>query len=513
MVTEMEKIDFILKEGATKNIGLKEFIKLQIVEFEDSDERKEMIEGQKYYDNITEILKKKRYYIDDNTRVAMSKFFSNYQLAHSIPRILVNQKAGLLLKKNISVKEILEDENQEEDKDYKKELKKMFNDRKHKTLKYTLIEAVNKGISWWQVYIDEDGKLKVRRVNAEKIVVLWKDDEHEIVDAIIMVYKMVAYEGTEKKIIKKVEYWDLEGVRYLVYQDDQLINDVDRLTEVADTVLKEDDGNGMVLCSHFIYDGTPENWEKIPFVYWKYNGNEKPLVYYLKSLVDCYDELTSIYADTLADTPKGVNVVKNYAEDIKKFNKNLQELNTIFLEEDGDYRRENVTIDIKAFKEYIELLRRDIYEAGAGVDTQSEKFGTAQSGVALEELFNGLDLDCSNIETEFQSSLEYFMFFVNTYLTMTTSRDYHEKEVEFIFNKSMITNENEKIEACKNSEGQVSKKTILAHHPFVTDVDAELKQLEKEEQNALGDYMKKIGNNPLEEDNLDNEDGDADGNE
>ena len=101
---------------------------------------------------------------------------------------------------------------------------------------------------------------------------------------------------------------------------------------------------------------------------------KKPLIFYLKSLVDCYDELTSIYADTIKDTPNGVNVVKNYGEDIKEFNKNLQELNTIFLDEDGDYKRENVSIDINAFKEFIELLRRDIYETGAGVDTQSEKF-------------------------------------------------------------------------------------------------------------------------------------------
>lgn len=480
MVTEMEKIDFILKEGATKNLNMKEFIKTQISDFEESDIRKGMIEGQKYYENITEIQNKQRYYIDDNQRVAASKFFSNFKLAHSIPRKLVNQKAGLLLKKNITVKEVIDD-GQKEDPEYKKQLKKTFNDRMHKRLKYTLIEAVNKGISWWQIYIDEEGKFKVRRVNAEKIVVLWQDDEHEIVDAIIMVYKMVLYDGTEKKIVKKAEYWDLEGVRYLIYENGELINDVERLEEVQDTVLKEDDGNGMVLCSHFIYDGQPTNWEKIPFIYWKYNGDEKPLIYYLKSLIDCYDELTSIMADTIKDAPNGVNVVKNYAEDIKKFNKNLQELNTIFLDEDGDYRRENVTIDINAFKEFIELLRRDIYETGAGVDTQSEKFQTAQSGVALEELFNDLDLDCSNIETEFQSSLEYFMFFENTYLQMTTAKDYHEKEVDFVFNKTMITNEKEKIENCKNSE-DLSRKSRLAHHPWVKDVDAELKQIETEEK-------------------------------
>ena len=125
----------------------------------------------------------------------------------------------------MNVKEILK-KDEKEDEDFKKVLKTIFNDRTHKLLKYTLIEAVNKGISWWQVYIDEEGKLKLRRIKAEKIVALWKDDEHEKLDAIIIVYKVIAYVGKEKKIIKKAEYWDLDGVRYLVYEDGKLINDV-----------------------------------------------------------------------------------------------------------------------------------------------------------------------------------------------------------------------------------------------------------------------------------------------
>ena len=68
MISEMEKIDFILKEGAVKGTNLKEFIELQIKEFEESDKRKLMFVGQKYYENDeTKISKKKRYYIDDNS--------------------------------------------------------------------------------------------------------------------------------------------------------------------------------------------------------------------------------------------------------------------------------------------------------------------------------------------------------------------------------------------------------------------------------------------------------------
>ena len=500
-ITEMEKIDYILREGAKNTIGFLNFIKEEINEFEHSPKRKDMLIGQRYYENEGDIKDKKRYYIADGgaVRIIENKFFSNYKLAHSIPRKLVNQKAGFLLKKKMNVKEILK-KDEKEDEDFKKVLKTIFNDRTHKLLKYTLIEAVNKGISWWQVYIDEEGNLKLRRIKAEKIVALWKDDEHEKLDAIIIVYKVIAYIGKEKKIIKKAEYWDLEGVRYLVYEDGKLINDVERIEEVKDTIINENakDEDEIILCSHFIKNGKPTNWTRIPFIYWKYNGDEKPLIFYLKSLVDCYDELTSIYADTIKDTPNGVNVVKNYGEDIKEFNKNLQELNTIFLDEDGDYKRENVSIDINAFKEFIELLRRDIYETGAGVDTQSEKFQTAQSGVALQELFNDLDLDCSNIETEFQSSLEYLMFFVYEYMKIIENKDYTNKEVEFIFNKSMITNETEKISNCNVSTGTISKKTVLANHPWVRDVDEELEQIENEEKENQQEYdkiLKQMQNN------------------
>ena len=502
MITEMEKINFLLKDGSMKNISMLEFIKLQIEEFEQSPQRHTMIEGKKYYENENEINKKVRYYIDDNTRVAENKFFSNYKLAHSITRKLVNQKAGFLLKQNLSVKEVLK-KDQKEDEEYKNELNEIFNSRRHKALKYTLIEAVNKGISWWQVYIDDEGKFKTRRINAEKVIPLWYDDEHEVLDAIILVYKIIVYEGTEKKIVKKAEYWDSKGVRYLVYDNGDLIDDVERLEEVKESIIAKDDGDGMTLCSHFIYDNQPANWEKIPFIYFKYNFDEKPLIYYLKSLVDCYDELTSIMADTIKDSPNGINVVTNYAEDIRKFNKNLHELNTIFLDHEGEYRRDNTSIDITAFKEFVELLRRDIYETGAGVDTQSEKFATAQSGVALQELFQDLDLDCSNIETEFQSSLEYFVYFVNKFLEMTTTKDYSEKEVEFIFNKSMITNESEKITDCKNAEGQISQRTILAHHPFVTDIDSEIRQLEEEKETEMGSYMQNITNLNNDNDNND----------
>lgn len=178
----------------------------------------------------------------------------------------------------------------------------------------------------------------------------------------------------------------------------------------------------------------------------------------------------------------GVNVVKNYGEEVNTFQKNLQTYNTVFLDADGDYKRENITLDIEAFKVFIEQLRKDIYEGGSGVDTQSEKFGTHESGVALKQLYADLDLDCSNIETEFKSSLEYFKAFIDEWIMITQNKDFSKNKIEWIFNKTMTVNEKELIENCKNSLDMISNATNIARHPWVDDPEKEIERMKQEKE-------------------------------
>ena len=49
----------------------------------------------------------------------------------------------------------------------------------------------------------------------------------------------------------------------------------------------------------------------------------------------------------------------------------------------------------------------------------------------------------------------------------------------------MPVNETDIINNCRSSDGLISRRTILTNHPWVKDVDAELKALEEEEQRAM----------------------------
>ena len=493
MITELERIDYELKKNAENGIKLSEFIYREKKEFEQSTRYKEMKIGDRYFANSSDIQKKNRVYIDVDGTEKISQHAKNFKLEHSIIYKLVMQKAGFLLKKEPTIQQ--RDEEHKDD-NYSKEISNIFNKKMHKRLKRTVIEAVNKGIGWWYVYIDEEGNLKTQLKYATKVIPLWADDEHEVLDAIILVYKLEEYTDTGKKNVIKIEYCNLEGVRYYVLDGDHLIEDVVEAERHTAAFLKKDK-EGISVFGHFILNEKPKVWKKIPYIYFKYNCNELSLIHYLKSLVDCYNEMTSTKADNIYEAPDGVNVVKNYSDDEEKFQKNLQTYNTIFIDDDGGYKREKIETDIDAYKVFIEQLRRDIYEAGFGIDTQSEKFGNQKTGVAIEELYADLDLDCSNIEIEFQASLEYFKYFIDNWLYLKTNKDYSEIDLDFIFNKTMTVNEQELIENCKNSIGIISMKTIRAKHPYVTDIEKEEKQIKIEEQteNEYEQAFKNLQNN------------------
>ena len=54
--------------------------------------------------------------------------------------------------------------------------------------------------------------------------------------------------------------------------------------------------------------------------------------------------------------------------------------------------------------------------------------------------------------------------------------------VKITFARNVLINQSDIIQQCKDSVGIVSDRTILAHHPFVDDVDKEVEQLKEQKQ-------------------------------
>lgn len=338
-------------------------------------------------------------------------------------------------------------------------------------------EAISKGKAWLHVYYDENGELSFKKIPSEEVIPLWRDAAHTELDAIIRVYELEVYEGTVSKMETKVEFWDMSGVRRYVLSEEGLIPDV----EMGDSG------------SHFtvVIDGQEQgyNWERVPFVCFKYNDEEQPLVRIIKSLVDDYDAKTSDHANNLEDLPNSIYVVKNYdGQDLGEFRRNMSVYRAVKVTDEGGVETLSLEINVEAFRAYIEQLRKDIYEFGRGVDTQSEKFGNSPSGIALRFLYADLDMDANIIETEFQASLEQLLWFVDRHIANTTGLDFSDEPVEFIFNRDILINETDTINNVKNSVGILSEETILVNHPWVTDVQAELERIRREREADMAQF-------------------------
>lgn len=461
MATEMQTITEIIAAGAP--MTLEQIIKLEIDDFKRSDSLKLMQVGQKYYSADNEILKRKREVIGEGARLVEDKNISNHKLVHAFIRKLVDQKVGYLLSKPISI--------QTDKEAYGKALGEIFDKSFLRKLKILGKDAINKGRSWLHPYYDDKGQFSLKMIPAEEGIPLWKDAEHTELDAFIRFYDVEYYEGMNKRLITKVEFWDTTGVKR--YTLDAVM---------APGLVPDTDGP----ISHFSAlgeDGNEEplNWERVPFICFKYNDEELPLIKIIQSLIDDYDLQTSDNSNNLTDLPNGIHVLKNYdGTDLGEFRRNLALYRAVKVTDEGGVDTLNLELNPEALKVHIEQLRKDIYEFGRGVDTQSDKIGSSPSGIALKFLYADLDMDANGIETEFQASLEQLLWFVDQHLANTGIGDFSEEQVEFIFNRDILINETETITNAKNSSGIISDETIMVNHPWVTDVKEEQRRMDEQ---------------------------------
>ncbi|MFD1179220.1 phage portal protein [Paenibacillus puldeungensis] len=445
---------------------LEQIIKQWVDDWNRSDKCKWMKIGEDYYKGQTDILKRKRMVIGDGGVLVEEQNLANNQLVFNYTRKLVDQKIGYLLSKPMSI--------QTENQTYQDALTDLFGSSFQRILKNLGKEAVNKGIAWLHVYYDENGVLSFKRMRSDEIIPVWLDEDHTQLQAVIRQYKVDTYVAQTKKEIHKVEWWDVVyGVKRYIH-DGGLIPDEEPES------------------SHYfaVKDGVerPLNWERVPFIPFKANDEEQPLIEIIKTLVDDYDKRASDNSNNLEDLPNSIYVLKDYdGANLGEFRRNLSAFRAVKVTGDGGVDTIGLDINTEAFKTHQELLRKGIYEFGRGVDMQTEKFNGA-TGVALKQLYNDLDMDANILETEFQASLEQLLFFINAHLANTGVGDFSNETVKFVFNRDIIMSESDTVTDAKNSMGIISKRTIRANHPWVTDLQEEEEQIKKEESEAVLDY-------------------------
>lgn len=408
-----------------------------------------MRKGRAYYAGQNDILERKRELIIRKKTFEL-KHLSNNRIAHPFLRKLVDQKIGYLLALPFSV--------HTDDEALAERLGRFFDKAFLRQLKAIGRDAVVCGAGWMAVYYDEAGALRTRRLAPETVAPIYDAQDLDRITGAVRRY--------EQDGARFYELWTLEGVQRFMDDGGEL-----RLLEER---------------GHFQVGDAQYNWDELPLIQFRYNADARPLITLIKPLIDDYDLRVSDVANLLADTPNNVKLVKGHVEDPEEFVRNLATLNCLFVGDGGDVSNLESKVDVATHNAHLDRLRKDIFDAGSGVDTQEAAAGDL-SGTAIRYRYSELDLDCKNMGAEFAEALETLVWFVCEDMRLKGEGE-HEARIDIVWNTDHIINELQTVQILAASKGLISDATIIENHPYVTDAEAEKQRIAEEMQADNAEY-------------------------
>lgn len=464
-----EKFGKLVNISVSDKLTDEQFIVKEIRRFKISKRRTDMMNGERYFEGKHDILFRKRTVIGKDGELETVTNLPNNRIVDNQYKKMVVQKSNYLLGQPFSI--------QCKNEEYSKILKRFFNKKFVRTLKAVGEDSLNCGIGWLFPMYDEYGQFTFKRFSPLEIIPLWKDAEHSVLESFIRIYQVVAYKGNQEKIIEKVEVYDESGVSYFELTDGgKLISDGDEHVP------------------YFSIEDQGFNWTRIPLIPFKYNNKEIPLINMVKSLQDGLNLIESNFQNQMEeDTRNTILVLVNYdGENLGEFRKNLATYGAVKVRTvdgaGGDVRTLQVEVNADNYKAIIELFKKAIIENAMGYDAKDDRMSGNPNQMNIQSMYSDIDLDVNGMETEYQAALEELLWFINMHLFNVGHGDFEGEDVEIIFNRDMMINEAEVIENVAKSVGIISDETLIANHPWVTNVDNELERIQAQKDKEQEQY-------------------------
>lgn len=417
--------------------------------------------AEKYYRKKNDILQKgARGQVSDGNpmRSADNRIPANFY------NILVNQKAAYLFTDPPVFDTGSEAAN--------KAVQDALGDGFSKICKDLCIRASNCTVAWLHYWKDTEGKFRFAVIDPKQVIPVWTDDLEKELSGVLRVYDMLNDKGKKLNIY---EYWDRESCQ-AYYKEAREILDA----------LKPYDASVMGTAVAEPPDSDSCTWEhgfgEVPFIPFPNNAECGNDLNDVKELIDAYDKVYSGFLNDLEDIQEVVFILAGYeGEDLKEFLQKLKKYKTIKVDgdEEGKGGLSTLTIDIpvEAREKMLAMTRKSIFEQGMGIDPDPQNFGNS-SGVALKYLYSLLELKAGLMETEFRPGFGRLVRAICRYMGTEAGR------IVQTWTRTAVHNETELAAIAQQSTGILSRRTILENHPWVTDADKELEQLEKEEAEA-----------------------------
>lgn len=472
--TETDRINKVIETAAPTPSNNLQALERAVFKFLKSDERKLMLLGEAYHEGEHDILKRERTVIGPDGLQIKAEHLPNNRRIDNQYAILVDQKVNYLLAKPLT----LETENDT----YLEYLKLYLNKRFHRLLRNVGEASLNQGIAWLHPYYDDSGELKFKRFPAHEILPFWDDGDKSELSSAMRIYNIIEMQGSKEKVITKVEHYTKQGIDHYLWVNNSLIPEGARSYYLTVESVENDE-----LTVDYL------NWQHLPLIPFKYNRKAIPLIKRVKNLQDAYNKIISNFENNMdQDTYNTIIVLENYdGQNLGEFRHNLAVFGAVKVRSDsgsrGDVRTLEITVNKDNYESILSLFKKAIIENGKGYDAKDDRMGNNPNQMNIQSMYLDIDLDANMIETEYQAAFEELFWFINQDLANRGLGNFDGEEVNVIFNRDVLINETEVIEGLEKSP-YMPLESRLAQHPYVKDVQLELKRLKKEQQEQMDMY-------------------------
>lgn len=454
-----------------------------------------------------------RYYMSDNDILhrdmpqdhADNPRNSNNRIASSLYHLLVEQKWSFMFKNGVKFLTHYDEEDKEEDivhydssehkhdKDSKgkkldKDIIKQLGNTFPAEMRAVTINACNTGRGWlhfWKTgsHLGEDadtGKFKYASIDPKEIHAEWGNTVDRELLWLLRHYQYL--DPTDGELYDVYEYWDKQfcycyrkkeksSVKYGLREFKKFFYYATDIGEYEQT--------------HIYKHG----FDRVPFICFRNNELETSDLDPIKDLIDAYDLVNSQFINDEEDFQKMIFILTGYgAEPPEDFlerlkQKKLVKLESAYPEPQLKPSLETLAIEIPvdAYEKSIENSKKSIYEQGMGLDVMDSDLNYT-SAEALEFKYSLLELKCAATKIQFEKGFHVLIKEIAKHLGYD---DVDETLIETRWNDGKVRNVTEMVNNARLCLNFTSLRTALAANPLVSDIDEEIRLIEREKQEEM----------------------------
>lgn len=399
-----------------------------------------------YYDGNHEICHRK---FDDPTK-------PNNRVSHGYPKMIANMYAGYLLGEPVSYTAGLGGEALEENlrEDYE------YNDEQAENSQLALDLAIC-GVGTEILYIDEDGRVRFKRVDPVGCIAIWDNTIEETLTALIRYYDV--YNVTSRQTTRMVEVYDAYSKR--VYKTDL-------------------SGLGLELVEE-----TPHYFGDVPAIAFKNNSRVTGDFEGEISLIDGYDLMQS---DALNDDEYFSDaylmlrgMMGTDETDVAEMKRNR----VMLLPNDGDAQWLIKQANDTAAENIKTRLDRDIHRFSGVPDMSDENFAGNASGVAIRYKLLAFENIAKAKEREFKRGLQRRIELMCNIWRIVGRGDFDWRDVTITFKRALPQNLLEAAQAMSTLGSVISDETKRSMLPIEIDENVEKERLQQQREAGMSLFM------------------------